>query len=1159
MDSPGSVDQSARGWRLLPLLTVWISVFFVHCSEVRKVASPPLFEKVSPRRTGIDFVNSLREEPLLNSINYLYFNDGGGVAVGDINNDGLSDIYFTANMNINRLYLNKGGFQFEDVTESAGVGGGVGGWSTGATMADVNGDGLLDIYVCQSNYLDRKGSNLLFINEGDLTFSEASAAYDLDFAGLSRQSAFLDYDLDGDLDMYLLNHSVHAKGTHRDTSLRKVVDHEAGDKLFRNDGDRFVDVSSAARIYQSALGYGLGVAVGDVNLDGYPDIFISNDFHEDDYFYYNNGDGTFTEALARSMGHTSSASMGNDLADFNNDGLLDVVVLDMLPEREEIRKSSVYADSYDIYDVKRRFGYHHQVRRNTLQLNRGPSIDQELSSIPAIHLFSEIGQLAGIHATDWSWASLFVDLDNDGHKDLFITNGIYRRLNDLDYLDYTKRAEEELGISLRADQKQSPVIEKDKLSKIIDQMPTVPESNYAYQSQGDLTFVNRAAEWGLGDPGFSSGAAYADFDNDGDMDLVVNNTNAQPGVYRNRLYDSGEEITPAVNYLKVRLNGKGGNRFGVGAKVVLHAGEDILFQEMFPSRGFQSSVEPVLNFGLGSVAEPNSLEIIWPTGEYQVMKNLPVDQTITLNQTDATATYSYRPRNGDEPIFQNVTRKVRLNYRHQENKFIEFNREPFIPHFVSMEGPAFSAGDVNGDGLDDIYLGGAKHQTGSLFLQNGQGSWDPAEKAAFAMDSQAEDVDAAFFDADGDGDSDLYVVSGGNEFWGKMEPLRDRLYVNQGDGRFRKAKGALPEIYANGACVEPADFDKDGDVDLFVGSRSVPQQYGIIPQSYLLINDGHGQFGDETLSKAPELSKVGMVTDAVWADLNGDAFQDLVVVGEWMPVTVFENQGGQLVDATENYGLLNTQGWWSTVAAGDFDEDGFIDLVAGNLGLNSLLETTSRAPVQLFIDDFSGNGRLDQILTYYSDGRVYPMANRDMMFANIPFLEEKYFSHGDYAGQSVQDIFSSEQLQAAAVRIANEFSSLLLLNSGEETLTVRPLPMEAQFSPMQAILIDDFDRDGHEDILSGGNFSGVRPDRGIYDASYGTLLLGNGTGMFSAVTLKESGFVVTGEVRQMKSIRNASGKRMIMAARNNDTAVVFQLTEKERDHTQKQTMEPLSR
>ncbi len=1141
--------MQARVMKFLTNFCVPLKVLFILIGTVatfsyyscqQEDSAGPLFEKLTPRQTSITFENSVEEDSLFNSINYLYFYDGGGVAVGDLNNDGLADIYFTANMYRNRLYINKGNFQFEDITETAAVGGGTDGWSTGVTMADVNGDGFLDIYVCRSNYLHKKGANQLFVNNGDLTFTERAREYGLAHMGLSRQAAFFDYDLDGDLDMYLLNHSVHSKDTYGSVKkLRPVQDDEAGDKLFKNDGGRFIDVTAESGIYESILGYGLGVAIGDINWDGYPDIYISNDFHEDDYLYYNNGDGTFTEAMRRSMGHVSSASMGNDIADFNNDGLLDIVVLDMLPEKEKIRKSSIAADAHDIYDMKLHFGYYHQLRRNTLQLNRGPSTNTGAESKVTYHLFSEIGQLAGIHATDWSWAPLFVDMDNDGYKDIFISNGIFRRPNDLDYLKYIKQKEIQIGVIGRTEGSTPTPINMDNLSEVVKHMPSVPQANYAFHSTGDLTFMNRASQWGLGDPGFSSGAAYADFDNDGDMDLVVNNVNSPAAIYKNMLYQVDKEPLSDTNYLKVRLRGQGRNTFGIGAKVVLHYGDKIFFQELMPTRGFQSSVQPTLNFGLGDINRLDSLEVIWLTGEYQVLQNLEINQIITLSQAEAKATYTYLSETNKQPIFQDISSKVKLDHKHKENKFVEFNREPFIPHFLSTEGPAFAIKDVNGDGLEDLYLGGAKHEPGAIFLQDRQSGFKAMDDV-FLQDKLNEDVDAVFFDADGNDLPDLYVVSGGNEFFGRAEALRDRLYLNEGGGRFRKTQGMLPEIFANGACVKPADIDNDGDMDLFVGSRSVPRLYGIIPQSYLLINDGQGKFTDETLYRAPDLSEVGMVADAIWVDLNQDTYEDLIVVGEWMPISVFHNQNGKLIDVTQKYGLQGTNGWWNTVAVADFNQDGFFDLVAGNLGLNSILKTSDDKPVQMFINDFSGNGKLDQILTYFQHGKAYPLASAEQMFTNIPSLRATYPTYADFAGKSVQDIFSNKQLETARIHKATEFASILLINNGDETFNITRLPIEAQFSPMYAILVDDFNIDGFPDILLGGNFSGVPPDQGRYDASYGSFLLGDGTGKFVALTLQESGFVVSGEVRQIKALRSVSGRTLLLVARSNDTVLLFQ-------------------
>ncbi|MCH7573805.1 MAG: VCBS repeat-containing protein [Candidatus Marinimicrobia bacterium] len=1117
---------------LMLLLTVLTS-----CNYLRQ--DQPLFEKIAPRASGIFFENRLTEEPLFNSINYLYFYDGGGVAVGDINNDGLADIYFTANMQSNRLYLNKGDFRFEDITTLAGVAGGTAGWSTGVTMADVNGDGLLDIYVSRSNFLDKRGANQLFINNGDLTFTESAKEYGLDFFGLSRQAAFFDFDLDGDLDMYQLNHSMHAKETYGDTSLRRIRDPQAGDKFFVNEQGHFSDRSAEVGIWESILGYGLGVAIGDINRDGYPDIYISNDFHEDDYLYYNNGDGTFAEAMAQSMGLISSASMGNDMADINNDGLLDIAVLDMMPEDPVIRKSSVGADPQDIRNVKLRFGYHPQIRRNSLQLNRGAAPGGPGASGLKYHLFSEIGQFAGVHATDWSWAPLFADLDNDGFKDLFITNGIYRRPNSLDFLKYINDNDLKLRIKFRYNQQSVPPIDMEILQRVVEQMPSQAIANYAYQSQGDMTYVNRAAEWGLADPGFSSGAAYADFDNDGDLDLVVNNVNAPAALYRNRLYGADPDSLRLVNYLKVNLVGRAPNTFGIGAQVTLHYGDQLFFQHSSATRGFQSSVEPVLNFGLGKIQRLDSLEVIWPTGEYQVLQDIPASQTITLRQSDATRTYAFVSELPEPPFFRDVTDEVHLDFSHEENKFVEFNREPFIPHFLSTHGPALAVADINGDGLEDIYLGGAKHQPGAIYLQDHKGNFNSTADAVFAADALAEDVDALFFDANGDGLPDLYVVSGGNEFFGRSVALKDRLYLNMGGGRFRKSEASLPEAYANGATVAAADIDRDGDMDLFVGSRSVPRQYGMIPQSYLLINDGRGIFTDETSQIAAALSKVGMVTSAVWADLNLDGYQDLVVVGEWMPVTVFHNLNGILVDVTEKYELQDSRGWWNSVTAADINGDGLADLLVGNLGLNAYLKPAQRKPLQMHIYDFFGDGKLKQIFSMDEGQRSLPLASLEKMTAGIPSLGARYTSAADYATESIWDIFPHDQLQAATVRTVTEFATTLFINGGDGTFQRRKLPAETQFSPVYAIVVDDFNGDGHQDILLGGNFFGTEPEQGRYTASYGSLLLGDGSGAFAPVSLQRSGFAVTGEIRHIRKVRAASGGTLVIVARNNDRAVIF--------------------
>src|SRR6266545_5017852 len=769
--------------------------------------APSIFEILAPETTGITFANTLLEDSAVNIVNYLYYYNGGGVAAGDIDGDGLPDLYFTSNLGSNRLYRNLGHFRFEDITTRAGVADSVG-WKSGVTMADVNGDGRLDIYVSGVNYLGMAGRNVLYINNGDGTFTDRADQYGLGFAGYSTQAAFFDYDGDGDLDMYLLNSSTFPERAASQSTSRTVRSAKAGDRLYRNDRGHFVDVSAAAHIYGGVEGFGLGVAVSDVNLDGCPDIYIANDFPENDFLYLNNCNGTFTESIAQATGHTSRFSMGVDAADINNDGRPDIAVVDMLPDSERILKTAATAEGYTLFNLKLAAGYHYQYARNTLQLNRGVTQGKLR--------FSDIGFLADVAATDWSWAPLLADFDNDGHKDLFVTTGINRRPNDLDYI---------------ASLDSIPAGTQPPVARLIAKMPHVPEPNYLFRNNGDLTFTNVAAAWGLGAAGFSNGAAYVDLDNDGALDLVVNNLNAPAAVYRNRVRDLD---SAGHHYLTVALRGSGANTAGLGAKVTIAAGGTHQLGEVMPTRGFESSVDPRAHFGLGATSRVDSLMVVWPDRRYQILTNVTVDRTVTLVQADARSQPPIRP-SAHPPVFSDVTDGMPINYKHRENPFFDFGREPLMPHLLSTEGPALAVGDVNGDGRDDIYAGGAKWQPGALFLQGRDGRFTGAAEPAFRADSLHEDVDAAFFDADGDGDLDLYVVSGGNEFW-EGEPLHDRLYLNDGRGNFSRA--ALPDFAHNGSCVAlGGDF-------LFVGSRVVARRYGVTPRSYLLENDGHGHFRD---------------------------------------------------------------------------------------------------------------------------------------------------------------------------------------------------------------------------------------------------------------------------------------------------------------------------
>ncbi|HUG41323.1 MAG TPA: VCBS repeat-containing protein [Longimicrobiales bacterium] len=1087
----------------------------------RPGGDPALFELLPAEATGVTFVNALPEDQALNIITYLNYYNGGGVAIGDVDGNGLPDLYFTANLGPNRLYLNRGDYQFEDVTDRAGVGGGDG-WTSGATMADVNGDGHVDIYVSGVRYLTAQGRNILYINEGDGTFTDRTAEYGLEHTGYSTQALFFDYDADGDLDMYLLNHSVHGERG-RSASPQRERHPRAGDRLFRNDGGRFTDVSEAAGIYGGVEGYGLGVVASDLNMDGCVDLFVANDFQENDFLYLNNCDGTFSESIASAMAHTSRSSMGVDAADFNNDLRPDIVVLDMLPEREEILKTSASAESYEVDHMKQRAGYHPQVTRNTLHLNRGAG------------RFSEIGLLAGVHATDWSWAGLFADLDNDGLKDLFVTNGIWRRPNDMDYLVHVSAPAMQAALERGLD--------REGTRALLERMPHVPIPNYAYHNNGDLTFTNMADAWGLAQPGFSTGAAYVDLNGSGALDLVVNNINAPAAIYRNRARERNGH-----HYVAVELAGEGGNTAGIGAKVVVgHDGVTQLLEQM-PTRGFQSSVGHRLHFGLGHSARIDSLVVIWPDRRVQVLRDLPADTTVTLAQGDAApvtpAEHGPSTATASQPLFAPTPAPAGFDFRHEENVFFDFRQQPLMPHRLSTEGPALAVADVDGDGLDDIFIGGAKWQPGALFIQQADGAFRRSSEAVFYADRLHEDVDAAFFDADGDGHPDLYVVSAGNEFWGEQEALRDRLYLNDGRGGFRRARGALPDLFVNGGVVAPADFDGDGDVDLFVGGRVVGRAYGETPRSALLINDGTGRFADATAALAPGLADVGMVASAAWADIDRDGRLDLVVAGEWMPVRVFRQEDGRFVDRTDEAGLGATHGWWNSVTAADLDGDGYADLVLGNLGLNAYISASPDEPARLHVADLSRDGAPDPILTSYRGGVSHLLAGRDELLRAVPSLRARYPTYADFGASRIGDIFPRQTLREARVLEARTFASAVALNRGDGTFAVEPLPVEAQLSPIYASLAEDFDDDGALDLLVAGNFHGAIPALGRHDAGWGLLLRG-ADGGFEPVDLTDSGVAIPGEVRALATLRTPRG-RLVVAARNDDTPVFLRWVSAER-------------
>lgn len=1098
------------------------------CQNSASSSEKPLFQVVDSTKTGIGFVNKLHNTDSLSILDYLYFYNGGGVAAGDLNNDGLTDLYFVSNQGQNKLYLNKGGLAFADITRQSNAGGHAD-WQTGVTMADVNGDGLLDIYVCAvSKFKGLKGTNELYINNGPgpdgiPTFTERAAEYGLNFAGFSTQAAFFDYDHDGDLDCFLLNHAVHTSRSFDKVSTRTIRDRESGDYLFRNrsvekkalgggNAIPFEDVSEKAGIFGAVMGYGLGVAVADINNDGWEDIYVSNDFHEDDYYYVNDHKGGFKESVREAFAHTSRFSMGNDVADVNNDGYPDVVTLDMYPADESVEKASQGEDPLDIYQYKLSYGYMNQYSRNCLQINVGGK------------KFMDVGMLSGVTATDWSWAPLLADYDNDGIKDLFVANGIARRPNNLDYIKYISDGllQRQLGTSSKLDE------------AAIQRMPEGKVHNYLYRGTPDMKFEDKSEVWGFSAPSLSNGAAYADLDNDGDLDLVTNNIDEPASIYQN----DATVLFPDNKHLTVKLKGNAPNTFGVGAKVILKYADSrdtTLIQQLMPTRGFESSVAPELLFGLGRRSTIDSLIVIWPNQQMEVRTNVKANQSIVLNQKDAQLdgkNYTYATSN-QIPLFADVTKTDSIPYTHKENKeYFDFVREPLMPFQVSSEGPHLAIGDVNGDGLDDIYAGGAKWQAGSLLLQQPDGRFRAIRQPAFTIDSTYEDVDAVFFDADGDKDLDLYVVSGGNEFYKQMPELMDRLYLNDGKGNFSRSANALPPMYDNKSCVRPFDIDQDGDLDLFVGGRVVAFGYGKSPNSYLLINDGKGHFSDQTDKLAAGLRKAGMITDAVWADYDGDKDVDLIVAGDWMPIRIFANNKGRLEEVapiTANDTPLN--GFYQRIIAADFDRDGDIDLIAGNLGTNTKLRKTPDSQLRMWVKDIDNNQTTEQILAYNRGKQWYPLAFKDELGKQMPGIINKRFTdYVTFAGKPLDEVVKDDELKGAEEFSVNQFASVYLENQNGK-FVVHELPMLAQVSKLFALQAIDIDHDGDLDVLGGGNQYGVSTYQGRYDASYGLVLQNDGKGNFVALSPIATGFLLNGEIRDIRPLKTSQGL-LIAVARN---------------------------
>jgi hypothetical protein len=1098
-----------------------LAVFIGGCSSKNKIEHP-LFETLDSKRTGLDFSNDLSYNQQFNLFKYIYFYNGGGIGAGDFNNDGLIDLFFASNQHENKFYLNTGQLRFKDVTKEAAIPQD-GGWSTGVSVVDINNDGLPDIYVCRvGNYEILHSKNQLLINQGPdkngvPVFVDKAKEYGLDFSGFSTQAAFFDYDNDGDLDMFLLNHSVHENGTFRPRDEFKGTYHPlSGDRIYRNDGNSFTDVTRETGINSTAIGYGLGIAIADVNLDGYPDIYIGNDFHENDYLYINQKNGTFREEGEQQLMHTSQFTMGVDVADVNNDAYPEIVSLDMLPADPYILKRSLGEDAYDIFNYKISVGYSHQYTRNNFQFNRKND-----------H-FSELGLYSGIAATDWSWAPLWMDFDNDGYKDLFISNGIPKRMNDIDYINFVSNGEIQRKITSNS------MEEKDM--SLIDKFPEIKLPNKFFRNQGNLSFTDEGNRVEGNQPTFSNGAVYADLDNDGDLDIVVNNIDNPVLLYENK--SNGPS---SGSFLQLGLKGPRDNVNAVGTRIVLFSGQEIRTYEKFPVRGFMSSMEIPLQVGLGHT-RPDSIFLVWPDRTFQRLdpsaaasrisvawqKGLPQFDFSIFSRHDTTAGLPAK----------DITDQVSLKFRHEENHFVEFDREPLIPHMVSTEGPAIAVADINGDGLEDVFIGAARDKKSALFLQQPSGKFMRTSQPALDRDSIDEDIDACWADVNNDGKPDLVVASGGNEFYGNDAHNTPRVYLNDGKGNLTKLEQAFAQLYITASSVVPCDFNGDGFTDLFIGGRAVPWAYGEVPQSYLLLNDKKGKFIDVTDKYATGLSHAGFVTQALWFDIDKDGDKDLLLSLEWGGITAFINDKGQFTKKE----LTQQKGWWNFVLPVDIDGDGDLDLIAGNLGLNSRLKASSTQPVRMYYNDFDGNGKKEQVLTYYVAGKEIPFASKAELEKQMPGMKKKFLYAEDFTKATLTELFGSEKLEQAALFTADFFANAVLINKGNLQFETKALPWQAQFSPYKDAVVVNANNDSLPDILLMGNYYDNNIEMGRYDADYGTLLVNRGGGSFSCETLK--GCAVKGQVRHIRRIDIGGGEAFILA-RNNDSTMVIQFAGKQ--------------
>lgn len=1097
---------------LIPV--IFFAVIFISCNDKSKKDSSSLFEVLNENTTNLHFSNNLKPTVDFNMLKYMYYYNGAGVAAGDFNNDGKIDLFFNSNQGQNTLYLNEGNMRFKDVTKDAKIPVDSS-WSTGVSVVDINNDGMLDLYICRvGNFKALHGKNQLLvcknIKNGIPVYADETEKYGLQFSGFSTQSAFFDFDNDGDLDMFLMNHSVNHNGNFAPrVNFANTYDSLAGDQFFRNDKGHFVNVTKQCGINSSKISYGLGLAVSDINMDGWPDIYVGNDFHENDYLYINQKNGTFKEVLNDHIMHTSQFSMGVDVADINNDAYPDIISMDMLPYDPGILKRSLGEDEYQTSIDKRKFGYNNQYSRNNLQLNLRNG------------MFAETGFYSGIYATDWSWSSLWMDFDNDGKKDLFISNGIPKRLNDIDYITYM------VNDAVQEKVQTQNLNEGDM--DMINKFPEIKLPNRFFKNTGNAKFEDVSGQIAGNPNSFSNGAVYADLDNDGALDIVVNNIWNSALVYKNK-------CSSQHNYVNLQLTGSPANTNAIGTKCFVYSGSEIISYDKYPVRGFMSSMEIPLHIGLGSV-KIDSVILVWPDNTYQRVQLDTSKPNMQIAWHQGLPSFNYQSvadyfKPSGKPM-SDITAAAQLNYVHEENDFNEFNREALLPKIYGSEGPALAVGDVNGDGLEDIFIGSAKWKTSALFFQNKNGTFSRSVQPEFILDSTYEDIDACFADINGDGFPDLAVASGGNEYYGQEQWRRPRIYLNDGKGNFKKATDAFPEIYQTQSCIKPCDFNGDGFVDFFIGGRATPFQYGVIPNSYLLQNNGKGHFTDVTNSLAAGLSTIGMVTNACWTDINNDKQLDLVLTLEWGGIECFVYDKGKFIKKE----LTAKKGWWNFILPVDIDGDGDVDFIAGNQGQNSVFQPTETEPLRMYYNDFDGNGTKEQVVTYYLQGIEIPMATKMDLEKQMPFIKKNYLYAGDFSKASLTDVFSSDKLSNAVLYKADYFSNAVLINDGKGNFTVKELPWQAQLSCLKDASIIDANGDNLPDILTAGNFYEQAMAMNRNDANFGTILINKGNGVFAAENI--NGVIIKNQVRRILPI-NLNKKKAYVVARNNDALMIIQ-------------------